>query len=90
MSSLDWLHNTELISQHVHEAIEATIFPSLSILFLGGEQDGLSKTLLVVSFDKSYVFKVTEFYFYTWIWYPDTCPTEIPIKGLEKFKHEEC
>lgn len=55
MSSLDWLHNTELISQHVHEAIEATIFPSLSILFLGGEQDGLSKTLLVVSFDKSCV-----------------------------------
>lgn len=32
------------------------------------------------------VFEVTviEFYFHTWTLYPDSCPTEILIKGLGK------
>lgn len=51
--SLDWVCEIELIPQ-VHEATETTTFPSLLILCLGGEQDGLSKTLLVILYDKSH------------------------------------
>lgn len=38
----------------VHETTEVTTFPSLLILFLRGEQDGLTKTLLVILYDKSH------------------------------------
>lgn len=70
--------------------MEATTFPSLLILLKRGEQDGLSKTLLVILFDKSHSVGSQEFYFHMWTLYPGTCPTEMTIKGLEKWKCEEC